>query len=880
MIGKTISHYRIIEKLGEGGMGVVYKAEDAKLERTVAIKFLPKHIASQVAERERFKIEAKAAAALNHPNIATIHAIEEIDEEMFIVMECVEGQELKKKVMSDQLSVICVIDIATQIAEGLRAAHAKGIIHRDIKSSNIMVTESGQVKIMDFGLAKFVEASDRTSLLPKSGTTLGTAAYMSPEQTWGEQVDHRTDIWSFGVVLYEMLTGQLPFRGEYEQAVIYSILIEEPDPVTKHRSDISPGLAEVVQKALQKNREDRYPSATDILRDLQRLKQVSSNFSHQFPEREQTTKVSQRDPKAEFRAASKQKSKRIALFSSFGIIAAILAIALHFMFFSESEPETDRLPMRTVRLTSFSGQEYNPALSPDGKSIAFSWNGPQQDNFDIYAKLIDAGTPIRLTTNPLGEYRPAWSPDGRYIAYIRATGTLRDELYIIPALVGGTERKIAEYGGTQQSSMCWSSDGKFIFISDDWEDKGSRIFKVPVLTSDKRQDTTLPPENFSDHTPRVSPDGKMLAFVRESPSALGDVYLISFGDMEATRLTFDDLPIEGLSWTPNSRSVVFNSNRDGAPGLWRVSTSGGKPEKITVGGVSMSDPSISFAGNRLAYQEIFVNDNIWKISLANPEKKAPLITSTQRNVFPDISPDGMKIVLSSNRTGSYEVWVCESDGTTQTQLTTLNSPNQQWARWSPNGEHIVFSSETVGSGETAIYIIPVAGGKPQKRAEKAFWPSWSRNGEWIYFTTYEGQIHKMAAASSESKPLTTQGGITPSESWDGEYVYYTKWFNRPEIWRIPVAGGEELPLIEDISSVGAYANWAQLKGGIYYIKENTGSQPVLEFFDFATKRTERLATLQNAVFNNGITLSPDGTWLLYPVREQAQSDIMLIENFR
>ncbi|MGH7595072.1 MAG: protein kinase domain-containing protein [bacterium] len=269
MIGKTISHYRILEKLGEGGMGIVYKAEDTRLERLVAIKFLPHQITAISEERERFKIEAKAAAALNHPNIATIYAIEEIDGEIFIVMEYIAGRELKQLTIdSYQLTIDNILNIATQIAEGLKAAHAKGITHRDIKSSNIMVTESGQVKIMDFGLAKMSGEVHLT----KAGTTLGTAAYMSPEQARGENVDHRTDIWSFGVVLYEMLAGQLPFRGEYEAAVAYSILNENPPPIINLRSEVSNELQQIVDKALAKNRDIRYPNAEMLLADLRAAK--------------------------------------------------------------------------------------------------------------------------------------------------------------------------------------------------------------------------------------------------------------------------------------------------------------------------------------------------------------------------------------------------------------------------------------------------------------------------------------------------------------------------------------------------------------------------------------------------------------------------------
>jgi pimeloyl-ACP methyl ester carboxylesterase/predicted Ser/Thr protein kinase len=268
LIGQKILHYKIIEKLGAGGMGVVYKAEDTKLERQVAIKFLPRQIAANSEERERFKIEAKAAAALNHPNIATIHAIEEVDDEMFIVMEYIEGRELKEKVASGELKVEKVMDIAAQIAEGLQAAHKKSIIHRDIKSANIMVTDEGQVKIMDFGLAKVRGGAQVT----KVGTMLGTAAYMSPEQARGEEVDNRTDIWSFGVVLYEMLTGEQPFKGDYEQAVLYSIMNEESNPVSTILTGTPKDIDKLVNKALAKNPDERYQRMEDVIADLKSIK--------------------------------------------------------------------------------------------------------------------------------------------------------------------------------------------------------------------------------------------------------------------------------------------------------------------------------------------------------------------------------------------------------------------------------------------------------------------------------------------------------------------------------------------------------------------------------------------------------------------------------
>jgi serine/threonine protein kinase/Flp pilus assembly protein TadD len=259
-----MSHYTIQEKLGEGGMGEVYLAEDTKLKRQVALKFLPQEIDAQAEERERFKLEARAAAALNHPNITTVHAIEEIEGKTCIVMEYIDGQELREKIKTGAMKLEEAFKIAVQIAEGLQAAHEKGIVHRDIKSSNIMLTARGHVKIMDFGLAKLAGVSKIT----KSGTTVGTTSYMSPEQIQAMEVDHRTDLWSFGVLLYEMLTGQLPFRGAYDAAIIYEILNEEPEAIKRFRADVPDHIVTLVSQLLQKDPGKRLSSAQHVIERL------------------------------------------------------------------------------------------------------------------------------------------------------------------------------------------------------------------------------------------------------------------------------------------------------------------------------------------------------------------------------------------------------------------------------------------------------------------------------------------------------------------------------------------------------------------------------------------------------------------------------------
>jgi len=287
MIGKTVSHYRILEKLGEGGMGVVYKAKDTKLRRIVALKFLPPELTRNAEAKKRFSQEAQAASALDHPNVCTIHEIEETEPapgepggQTFIAMACYEGRTLKEMISRRPLKIELAVNIAIQIADGLHEAHEKRIVHRDMKSANIMITEKERVKIMDFGLAKLIS---RTKLT-KTGTTLGTVEYMSPEQLHGDKVDHRTDIWSLGVILYEMITGQLPFKGDYDQAVAYSIMNEEPEPVSGLRTGVPLELERIINRALAKDRKDRYQHADDLLSELNRLKKESDSVKMAIPE--------------------------------------------------------------------------------------------------------------------------------------------------------------------------------------------------------------------------------------------------------------------------------------------------------------------------------------------------------------------------------------------------------------------------------------------------------------------------------------------------------------------------------------------------------------------------------------------------------------------
>jgi predicted Ser/Thr protein kinase len=407
MIGETVLHYKILEKLGEGGMGVVYLAEDTKLERKVAIKFLPHYISINSEERKRFKVEAKAAAALNHPNIATIYAIEEYEEQLFLAMEYIQGNSLAELV-TNPLTLETAIDTAIQIAAGLQTAHEKGIVHRDIKSANIMITDKGVVKIMDFGLAKL---ANRTKMTVQ-GATLGTAAYMSPEQARGEDTDHRSDIWSVGVVLYEMISGKLPFKGDYEQAVIYSILNEEPEPLTALRSGLPIEIDNIISKVLAKDPGVRYQHIDELPADLKTLLSDTSTSLQ---------RSSIRSRVLEKRVTNLHLSWLVAVF----VVGALLGYGTFTVFKKGIDPSN--LPIRNLSILLPKEALLLPvgraplgvgqpalALSPDGKRLVYI--GDVKGVPYLFERRMEAND-VRKLPGTDGAYMPFFSPDGRWVSF-------------------------------------------------------------------------------------------------------------------------------------------------------------------------------------------------------------------------------------------------------------------------------------------------------------------------------------------------------------------------------------------------------------------------------------------------------------------------------
>ena len=426
MVGRTISHYKILAKLGEGGMGLVYKAEDIKLKRTVALKFLKSDALEDEKYKVRFLREAQAAASLVHPNICVIYEIDEADGSLFIAMEFVEGQSVKEMLEARPLKLEEALDSAIQTAYGLHAAHENGVVHRDIKSANLIVTPQGLVKIMDFGIARL---AGRTPLT-KEETVLGTLAYMSPEQLQGKKCDRRTDIWSLGVMLCEMISGRLPFGEAVQAAVTYSILNEQPEPLTALRSGVPIELDRIVRKALAKDVEQRYQHADEFAADLRAL-QASTHPA------ESTLRARRRWTGALETPDRKRRNRRIGA----GIAAALLVTAAAWWIADDSGPVGSSVDhSRLTRLTSDSGLTFQPSISRDGRIVAFASDRAGPGNLDIWVKQIGGGDPIRLSQHLADEHEPALSPSGTMVAY-------RSEreppgIYVQPTL-GGEERLVA-----------------------------------------------------------------------------------------------------------------------------------------------------------------------------------------------------------------------------------------------------------------------------------------------------------------------------------------------------------------------------------------------------------------------------------------------------
>src|SRR5262245_10539166 len=892
-LDETVTHYRILEPLGHGGMGVVYKAQDTRLGRYVALKFLTDRSSRDHIALKRFKREARTASELNHPHICTIHDVDEYKGRPFIVMELLEGRTLKRHIGGRPLPMAELLELALQIADALEAAHAKGIVHRDVKPANIFITQRGQVKVLDFGLAKpgtraddggeaivggTAEWTEETTSRP--GAVLGTLAYMSPEQAGGEELDARSDLFSFGVVLYEMATGVRPFTGQSTEDVSDAIRNEPPVPPRELNPSLPAGLQRVIARALEKDRPARYQNAAELRADLRQLQRELDGTG---------TRADQEDARGRLR--------RIWLAIAAGLALGATALVVWWPF-GHSDPGTGQLVVQAalpkiVPLTTLQGEEFGPAFSPDGEQIAFVWSGEDRGNFDIYVQRVSSGIGRRLTKHPDAEVNPAWSPDGQQIAFARYTGNQR-EIFVMPA-EGGPERKIIGAGpGTPDpmSPLSWSPDGQYlVFTERPAPGLPSSLHLYSFATGEKRPLTTAP-ARFGESNPRFSPDGQKVAFTRGTARA-EDICLVSLATREVQQVTNDKREIRGMDWTADGQEIVFVSTRGGRIGLWRIAAGGGEPTPVAGFGDNIGTPTIARRGQRLAFTQRVDDRNIWRLELPNAANPAPrpvrLIASTRDESLPQYSPDGQHIAFGSTRSGSAEIWRCAADGSNPTIVTSIGGPFTGTPRWSPDGREVAFESQAAGNAN--IYVVSSEGGQPRRLTDdpaEDMAPSWSRDGRWVYFGSNRSgtyQIWKVPADGGEAVQVTKDGGTAAFESVDGTELYYWKGGAQIGIWKRPVGGGAETPLPAAVRT-HYWGSWGVTRDALYFIAEATPPDhtrkatvlATLRRYRFATQDVSDVATLEKPSL--GLAIAPDGRSALYAQFDQRGSDIYLAEGFK
>ncbi|MCR4409890.1 MAG: protein kinase [Candidatus Saccharicenans sp.] len=754
MIGQTVSHYRILAKLGGGGMGVVYKAEDTKLGRTVALKFLPEEVSRDEQSVERFKREARASSALNHPNICTIYDIDEFEGQHFIAMEYLDGRTLKNEIAGRPLSLDRILELSIQIADGLDAAHRKGIIHRDIKPANIFVTDRGQVKILDFGLAKLGPAGREAGpdiavtetmdqMLTSPGTAVGTVAYMSPEQALGLALDQRTDLFSFGVVLYEMATGVLPFRGSTSAATFDAILHSAPTPPVRINPDLPADLERIINKALEKDPNLRYQSASDLRTDLMRLKRDSDSS--------QSAAVATAPPKP-----GKTKSKRWILWA--GLAAGALIMASGYLLISRFLTIRPAAPVARAlwRLTYDSGLQCEPSWSPDGRFIAYA--SDRAGNFDIWVKPAGEGDPVQITKDRANDWQPEWSPNGNLLVF-------RSEregggLYTIPVL-GGAERKLASFGYRPR----WSPDGSRVLFSNSALYEASIKEKAYIVGLDGKPPVQVLADFLYVTRAVWHPDGQRITFQGTHSKFGAGLWTVSLNDgvphrmelrpevaQRAKEMEIDISTASSILWGPSGRVLYFVATSKGVTNIWRVAVDPqtlslvAGPERLTTGPGADSDIAITADGRRMAFTTRSARDQIWCFPFNASSgivlgEGHPVTESGVWAGEPSLTPDGKKMVFIVMRDTKEELWVKSLEDNRETLLKPHDGSERFVPRWSRDGRRLAYRRTSNinlerTKRERQIVLLSAEGGDEQPLTSHvagvnniAF--DWSADGEWI-----------------------------------------------------------------------------------------------------------------------------------------------------